>query len=71
MKKLCVAVVLFAVGIVFVAVWFSPLVWIGEPTAYYDNMPVASLDGLCYRADELARVDFRAGRRKCTLRFRI
>ncbi len=36
MKKLCVAVVLFAVGIVFVAVWFSPLVWIGEPTAYYD-----------------------------------
>ncbi|MDE6966134.1 MAG: hypothetical protein K2O94_04045 [Clostridiales bacterium] len=61
MKKLCVAVVLFAVGIVFVAVWFSPLVWIGEPTAYYDNMPVASLDGLCYRADELVRVDFSGG----------
>ena len=64
MKKLCVAVVLFAVGIVFVAVWFSPLVWIGEPTAYYDNMPVASLDGLCASI-------FRAGRRKCTPRFRI
>ena len=34
MKKLCVAVGLFAVGIVLVAVWVSPVVWLGEPTAY-------------------------------------
>ncbi|MDE6402064.1 MAG: hypothetical protein K2L54_05555 [Clostridiales bacterium] len=61
MKKLYAAVILFAVGIVFTAVWFSPLVLLGTPVAYYYNMPVCSLDGLCYRADELARVDFCGG----------
>ena len=64
MKKLYAAVIIFAVGIVFTAVWFSPFVSVGTPVAYYDNMPVGEIDGLCYRADELVRVDFSGGEKE-------
>lgn len=57
MKKLCAAVVIFAVGIVFTAVWFSPLRALGKPQAYADNAFENALDGLCYPYDAVARVD--------------
>lgn len=61
MKTLYAVVILFAVSIVGVAVWFSPLAQIGTPTAYDNNNPVCSLDGLCYPSDAICRVDFRGG----------
>ncbi|MCH5166127.1 MAG: hypothetical protein J1G01_06970 [Clostridiales bacterium] len=61
MKKLCAVVFLFAAGIVFTAVWFSPLAALGTPVAYSDNIPITRLDGLCYSADSLVRVDFTGG----------
>ena len=61
MKKLYAVVFLFAVSIVFTAVWYSPLSEIGMPMAYSDNAAVERLDGLCYPADSLVRVDFSGG----------
>ena len=61
MKKLCAAVILFALASVFTAVWFSPLVAFGAPQAYDNNSAVARIDGLCYGADEVVRVEFAGG----------
>ncbi|MCH5155342.1 MAG: hypothetical protein J1F69_01935 [Clostridiales bacterium] len=58
MKTLYAVVILFALGLLGVAVWFSPLVSFGTPTAYANNTPVSTLDGLCYPSDSLCRVDF-------------
>lgn len=58
MKKLYTAVILLSAGLVFTALWFSPLSQLGTPTAYCDNIPVTALDGLCYPSDSPIRVDF-------------
>lgn len=58
MKTLYAVVILFVAGLLGVAIWFSPLSGLGTPTAYDNNVPVCSLDGLCYPADSLCRVDF-------------
>ncbi|MDE7164071.1 MAG: hypothetical protein K2O04_01420 [Clostridiales bacterium] len=58
MKTLCAVVILFVAGLVGVAVWFSPLCGLGAPTAYDNNTPVSSLDGICYPQGTLCRVDF-------------
>lgn len=58
MKKLYTAVILFAACLVFTAVWFSPLTELGNPVSYENNVPVGSLDGLCYSDDQTVRVDF-------------
>ena len=41
-----------------VAVWFSPLVSLGTPALYDDNVPVSTVRGVCYPSDALCRVDF-------------
>ena len=56
MKKMYVAFILFAVAIVGVAVWFSPLK--GNRYAYDDNVPTERLDGIVYPSGETVRVDF-------------
>lgn len=61
MKKLCAAVILFALASVFTAVWFSPLAAFGAPEVYDDNSAVARVDGLCYGADDVVRVEFAGG----------
>lgn len=58
MKTLYAVVILFVVSLVGAAIWFSPLTSFGTPTAYDNNVPVHSLDGLCYPSDALCRVDF-------------
>lgn len=58
MKTLYAVVILFVVGLLGTAIWFSPLSGLGTPTAYDNNAPICSLDGLCYPSDELCRVDF-------------
>lgn len=58
MKTLCAVVILFAASLVGVAVWFSPLLSLGAVAAYDNNAPTSSLDGLCYPAGAVARVDF-------------
>ncbi|MCH5153832.1 MAG: hypothetical protein J1F71_01330 [Clostridiales bacterium] len=59
MKVFYAVVILFAVGLVGVAVWFSPLVSLGAPELYDDNVPVSTVRGLCYPSDALCRVDFK------------
>ena len=61
MKNLVAAILLLSVGIVFVAVWFSPLVGLGVPQAYSDNRAVCAYDGACYPADALIRVELAGG----------
>lgn len=61
MRKLCVALFLFAASIVFTAVWFSPLVGIGKAEAYSDNVAVGELSGVCYPRDALVRVELAGG----------
>ena len=61
MRKLIVAVILFAVGIVFTAVWFSPFTAFDSPKAYRDNMPVGEISGICYSPDTLVRCDIEGG----------
>ncbi|MDE6201393.1 MAG: hypothetical protein K2M47_05920 [Clostridiales bacterium] len=58
MKTLYAVVILFVASLVGAAVWFSPLISFGTPEAYDNNVPVYSLDGLCYPSDALCRVDF-------------
>ena len=58
MKTLYAVVILFVVSLLGVAVWFSPLISFGTPTTYDNNIPAAALDGVCYPADALCRVDF-------------
>ena len=61
MKKLYAVVFLLLVGVIFTAVWFSPLVSLGEPYAYRDNAPIGKIEGVCYAPDALVRVDFDGG----------
>ncbi len=61
MKKLCAAVILFALAAVFTAVWFSPLVALGAPQIYDNNNAIARADGLCYGANDVVRVEFAGG----------
>lgn len=63
MKKFIAAVFLFAVGIVVTAIWFSPLAAFAQPNLYDDNVPIAAVQGLCYPADSVCRVDFCGGER--------
>ena len=58
MKVFYAVVILFAAGLLGVAVWFSPLVSLGKPVLYADNAPISAVDGVCYPSDALCRVDF-------------
>ncbi|MDE7108026.1 MAG: hypothetical protein K2O39_06850 [Clostridiales bacterium] len=58
MKTLYAVVILFVASLLGVAVWFGPLCGLGTPTAYDNNEPVSTLDGLCYPSDALCREDF-------------
>ena len=58
MKKFLAAVFLLCIGIIFAAVWFSPLITLGEVKAYADNKAIAVVDGVCYSHDGIYRVDF-------------
>ena len=58
MKTLYAVVILFVVTLVGAAVWYSPLISLGTPVSYDNNIPVERLDGICYSADALCRVDF-------------
>ena len=58
MKKLYAVVFLLLAGVIFVAVWFSPLARLGTPYEYADNAPVGRIDGVCYAQNALVRVDF-------------
>ena len=62
MKTFYAVVILFAVSLLGVAVWFSPLVGFGTPTAYENYIPGSKLDGICYSSDALCRVDFAGDR---------
>lgn len=61
MRKLSVALFLFAASLVFTAIWFSPLIGLGTPEAYSDNVAVGELVGVCYSHDELVRVELSGG----------
>lgn len=61
MRKLSVALFLFAASLVFTAVWFSPLAGLGNPKAYNDNVVVGELAGVCYPQDALVRVELAGG----------
>lgn len=61
MKKLYVVVFLLLAGVIFTAVWFSPLASLGEPYEYCDNAPVGKIEGVCYAPDALVRVDIAGG----------
>lgn len=62
MKKLYAAVLFIFAGVAAVAVLFSPLVALGNVVEYENNVPVAAVDGLCYNAHSLVRVDFDGGK---------
>lgn len=57
MKKLCAAVIIFAAALVCTAVWFSPLIVLGAPAAYKNNVEVKRVEGLCYSQSDVVRVD--------------
>lgn len=61
MKKLYAVVFLLLAGVIFTAVWFSPLASLGEPVEYRDNAPVGRIEGVCYAPDALVRVDMTGG----------
>ena len=61
MKKLLTAVAILAAGIIMAAVYYSPLTGLGDAYEYVNNVPVESIDGLCYARDKLVRVDFEGG----------
>lgn len=65
MKKLLVAVFLFAAVTVFTAVWFSPLGEFGAVRVFRDNTEKQRYDGLCYPAGENVRVDFSGDEAAC------
>lgn len=58
MKVFYAVVIFFVLGLLGVAVWFSPLVFFGKPTLYRNNVPISAVDGICYPAEALCRVDF-------------
>lgn len=61
MKKLYTAFIVFMAALVAVAVYYSPLAWIGTPAAYDNNARTADYDGVCYPAGEVMRVDISGG----------
>ena len=56
MKKLAVFFIVLVIGIIGVAVWFSPLA--GRATVYDDNRPTKDADGFCYASGSTVRYDF-------------
>lgn len=61
MKKFLAAVFLLCAGVIFTAVWFSPLTALGGVKEYYDNVAIADADGICYGGDGVYRVDLCGG----------
>lgn len=66
MKKLCAAVLCFAIISVLAAVWYSPLCALGSVDEYRNNERVCAVEGVCYNTDNSLRVELEGGEKELT-----